>query len=113
MRNHPFLSNTADLPQRVLKAVVGSTRVDKVAGPKLLEVAQSLELRGVNDGHTQGVEFYVAMHWVIEHLKNSATHWSVKLTKYAILELCTDFQWKADEWDRWEKEDYRHAKNNR
>ena len=82
---NPFLSCLGDLPQTVLKAVVGSTRVDKVADPKLLEVAQSLELRGVDDGHTQRVEFHVTMHWVVEHLKNSTTHWSPKLPVYVVI----------------------------
>ncbi len=37
------------IPNRVFKAVVGCSRVNKVGSSKLLDVSKSLELRCVND----------------------------------------------------------------
>lgn len=56
------------LPERVLEAVVRGSREHQVGSSQLLDVAQSLELRRVDDGHQQGVEFQVAVDGVVEHL---------------------------------------------
>ena len=67
--NSPKQYSDGHSPQTVLKSVVSGPRVDKVAGAQLLQVTQSLNLRGVNDFHHQRVELHVTMHWVIEHLR--------------------------------------------
>ena len=69
MATHPKQYCDGHSPQTVLKSVVSGPRVNKVAGAQLLQVTQSLNLRGVNDFHHQWVELHVTMHWVIEHLR--------------------------------------------
>lgn len=66
------------LPDGVLKAVVRCSWKHQVGSTQLLDVAQSLELRRVDDGHQQGVELHVAMDGVIEHLtqhRRRRDHW--------------------------------------
>lgn len=53
--NQSALYLTEDLPNAVLKAVVGCSGKNKVGPSKLLEVSQPLELRCVNDFDEQRV----------------------------------------------------------
>lgn len=46
---------TEDIPNAVLKAVVGCSRKNVVGPTKLLEVSKSLELRCVDDFDKKGV----------------------------------------------------------
>lgn len=68
----------AVLPDGVLKAVVRGSWEHQVGSSQLLDVAQSLELRRVHDGHQQGVELHVAVDGVVKHL--SPTHRGSGLT---------------------------------
>ena len=42
---------------------------DQVAASQLLDVAQSLELQGVNDADAQGMKLHVTMDGIVEHLQ--------------------------------------------
>lgn len=71
----------------MFEAVVGCSWKNEVGPPELLDVAQSLELRRVYDGHEKRVQLHMAVNWIIEHLtqdRKTAGHLNTK----------TNFIWK-------------------
>lgn len=52
----------------MLKAIVTCTRIDEIGSSKLFNGPKSLKLRSVDNFHTQGMNFNVAMNRVIEYL---------------------------------------------
>ena len=66
--NPTHVDMPCQLPQGVLKSVVASAGVHKVCATQLFDVPEALELWSVNDPHHQGVELYMPVNRVIEHL---------------------------------------------
>ena len=62
------------IPYGVFEAVVGGSREDKVCSSQLLNVAEPLELRGVDDTDQQRMHLYMAMDGVIKHLQETIIH---------------------------------------
>lgn len=55
-------------PDRVLKAIMRSARINVINSSQLFDVAQSLELRCVDDGRTHAIERNISMHWIVKYL---------------------------------------------
>jgi hypothetical protein len=68
------------IPYGVLEAVVGGSREDKVCSSQLLNVAEPLELRGVDDTDQQRMHLYMAMDGVIKHLQETIIYLIVDTT---------------------------------
>ena len=54
--------------ERVFKTVMGGPRENKVGSAQLLEIAQTLEMRGVNDGEKRWRKLVVAVHGIVNDL---------------------------------------------
>lgn len=71
----PVKTKRYTLPNAVLKSVVCRSWVHHVTSSKLLDVPQSLELRGVNYLDAQWMKLDVPMDWVVDDLKQKMKFW--------------------------------------
>lgn len=53
----------------MLKPAMWAAGVYELRGAQLLQVTKTLELWGVDDGHTQRVEDDVSVNWVVHNLQ--------------------------------------------
>ena len=59
---------------------MGGSREDEVCSSQLLNVAEPLELRGVDDTDQQRMHLYMSMDGVIKHLQETIIHLSADTT---------------------------------
>lgn len=80
-KNKQTKQKSENVPDAVLKAVVGRARKNEVGPSKLLDVSQSLELTCVHDFYEKRVQLYMPMDGIVKDLAEDETTHSCENTK--------------------------------